>query len=95
MLRSPSRRSLAPLPVRGCLQKPKRSALVNCDVIRLITLDEILGFLFRGTVDVALEPHVGDNLSQDDAPDSTCLRIPSDMGTAFECLRHRSSNDCA
>ena len=35
---------------------------MNCDVLRFVTLDEVLGFVSRGVVNIAFEPHIGNNL---------------------------------
>jgi hypothetical protein len=35
---------------------------MNCDVLRFVTLDEELGFVSRSMVNIAFEPHIGNNL---------------------------------
>jgi len=56
---------------------------VDGDVVGLITLDEILRFVFRGVVDVAFESHIGNNFLQDNAANSTRFRVPFNVVTAF------------
>jgi len=34
---------------------------MNCDVHRFVTFDEVLGFVSRSVVDIAFEPHIGNN----------------------------------
>lgn len=63
-------------------------SLVNCNVIGFVTLDEVLGFVLRRVVDIAFELNIGNNFPHDDATNSTCLRIPFNVITAFESLRH-------
>jgi hypothetical protein len=61
---------------------------VNCNVIGFVTLDEVLGFVLRRVVDIAFELNIANNFPYDDATNSTCLRIPFNVITAFESLRH-------
>ena len=61
---------------------------MKCDAVSLITLDDVLRFVLRGVVHVALETNVGDNLLHDDAANSTCLGVPFDVITALERLGH-------
>ncbi len=63
---------------------------MNCDVIGLITLDEILGFFFGRVVRVAFEFHFGNNFLQYSAANSTCFRVPLDVIATFERLGHLS-----
>ncbi len=63
---------------------------MNGDVVRLIALDEILEVFFRGVVDIALEPNVGNNFLRDNASNPACFRVPFNMVAAFECLGHRT-----
>lgn len=71
-------------------EKSKSGTFMNCDVVGLVALDEILGLRFRGVMDVAFESHVGNDFLHDDAPNSTGLRIPFNVITALERLHHRS-----
>jgi len=63
---------------------------VNCDVVRLIALDEILRLFLGGAMYVALKLNVGDNFLDDDAANSPGLRVPCDTIAKFERLRHLS-----
>jgi len=66
----------------------RSTAFMNCDVIGLIALDEILGFFFCGVVGIALERHVGNDFLHDSAAYAACFRIPFDVIAALERLGH-------
>ena len=34
---------------------------MNCDVLRFVTFYEVLGFVSRGVVNIAFEPHIRNN----------------------------------
>jgi hypothetical protein len=63
---------------------------MNCDVLRFVTFDEVLGFVSRGVVDIAFEPHIGDNFLSDDATNSPRFRVPLNVVATFERLGHPS-----
>ena len=63
---------------------------MNCDVVRLIALDEILRFFLGGVVGVAFEFHFGNDFFHDSAANSTCFRVPFDVIATFERLGHLS-----
>jgi hypothetical protein len=49
---------------------------VNCDVLRFVTFDEVLGFVTRSVVDIAFETHIGNNFLYDVATNSPRFRVP-------------------
>ena len=61
-------------------------------MVCLITLDEILGFVFRGVVDIAFDSHVGNDLLYDKAANSAGLRVPLDVISSFEHFGHAFHN---
>ena len=63
---------------------------MNCDVIGFVALDEILRFFFGGVMRVTFGFHIGNDFLHDHAANSTCFRVPFDVITTFERLRHRS-----
>jgi hypothetical protein len=64
------------------------SSLVNCDVVGLLTLYEVLRFVFRGVVHITFETDIGDNFPKDHAANSSRFRVPFNTVTALECLSH-------
>ena len=63
---------------------------MNCDVIGCVALDEILGLFFGSVVDVAFDFHIGNDFLHENAANSACFRVPSNMIAAFEPLGHLS-----
>ena len=65
---------------------------MNCDVVRLIALDEILGLFFGAVVIVTFEFYIGNDFLHDGTANSTCFRVPCDMIAALERLGHLFSS---
>lgn len=61
---------------------------MNCDVVCLITLNEILRFALRGVVDIAFNSDVGHDLPYDCAANSARLRVPLDVISFIEHFGH-------
>ena len=61
---------------------------MNCDVVRLVAVDEVLGSFSCRVVDIALDPHVGGNFLDDNATNAAGLGVPFNVISAFEYLRH-------
>lgn len=61
---------------------------MNRYVLGLVALNEVLRFSFRGATDVAFEFHIRNNFLDDDAADTARLRVPCNVVSAFERLRH-------
>ena len=58
------------------------------DVLRFVTFNEVLRFVSCGVVEIAFEPHVGNNFLQDDATNAPGFRVPGNVVASFECLGH-------
>lgn len=61
---------------------------MNGDVVGLVALDEVLGFVFGGVVGIAFESHVGNNLLYNNTTNSPCFGVPFNVVTAFEGPGH-------
>ena len=72
----------------------QRFCLVNCNVIGFIALDDVLRLFLRSMVQIALETNSCDNLLNDHATNPSCFRVPLNVVTALERLRHPIINDC-
>jgi len=59
-------------------------------VIGLVALNEVLGIVLRGVVDVALVVVIGDHLLENDAANASCLGVPFHVIAAFEGPCHAS-----
>ena len=71
----------------------QRFSLVNCNVIGFVTLDDVLRLVLRSMVQIAFEANVGDNLLNDHATNSSAFRVPFNLVTALERLRHPTANN--
>jgi hypothetical protein len=65
-------------------------AFVDGHVLGLVAFDKVLGLVFRGMMDVAVDRHIGDDFLEDDAADSSGFRILLNMVTALKGFRHCS-----
>jgi len=72
----------------------QRFCLVNCNVIGFIALDDVLRLFLRSMVQIAFETNSCDNLLNDHATNPSCFRVPLNMVTALERLRHPITNNC-
>ena len=77
----------------GCLasQMPQRFALVQSDVVRLITFDLVLRVIFTGMMNVAFVVQFFGVHPHDSAPHSTSFRVPAYMIARSEFLCHVNS----
>jgi len=64
---------------------------VNYDVFRFVTFNEVLGVVARRMVDMAFEPHIGNNFLEDDHTNSPRFRVPRNVVASFERLGHHKS----
>ena len=60
---------------------------MDCQVVRFVTLYEVLGLCHGCVMYVSLKRNVGDDLLQNDTTDFAGFRVPLDMVATFECLR--------
>jgi len=60
-------------------------------MVGLLTLYDVLRFVFRGVMHVAFETHVGNNFLNDYAANPTCFGVPFNMVTELERLSHRAA----
>jgi hypothetical protein len=58
-------------------------------MIGLVALDEILRFLSRSVVHIALDPYIRNNFLDNDAADSPSFRIPFNVVAAPKYFEHR------
>jgi hypothetical protein len=58
-------------------------------MIGLVALDEILRFLSRSVVHIALDPHIRNNFLDNDAANSPSFRIPFNVVAAPKYFEHR------
>jgi hypothetical protein len=63
---------------------------VNCDVVGLLTLYDVLRFALRRVVHIAFETNIGGNFPNDHTANSSGFGIPFNMVTALERLSHRA-----
>lgn len=85
--RFPASRSASARPAPNALQ---RFSFVNCDVVRLVALYQILRLVLRGVMHVPLVANVRHNLLDDRAANPSRFRVPFNVIPAFERLRHAS-----
>lgn len=63
---------------------------MNCDMVGLLTLDDVLRLLSRSMVYITFEAKIRHDLLQNDPTNSTGLGVPSDVVAALERLGHRT-----
>ena len=84
----PSPSWLSCFALRPKANPSERLSLMNCHVVRFLTLYEVLGLHHRRVMYVTLERRVGNDLPQNDTTNFVGFRVPFDMVTALECLGH-------
>lgn len=63
-------------------------SLVNGDMIRCVTLDDVLRFVLRSMVHIAFDAYVGHDFLDDDATNSAGFGVPFNVVTALKCFGH-------